>query len=54
MTVAENDYHAALATWSGKTPLTLLNEHCQRNQWERPQVNAVRSGLSPSPSQRPS
>jgi len=40
--VPEKPYHTALASWSGKTPLTLLNEMCQRNQWERPQVNAVR------------
>jgi hypothetical protein len=41
--VQERPYHAALATWTGKTPLTLLNELCQRNQWDRPQVNAVRA-----------
>lgn len=42
----EKPYHTALASWSGKTPLTLLNEMCQRNQWERPQVNAVRQQVA--------
>lgn len=31
-------------SWSGKTPLSMLYEHCQKNQWEKPNIYVNRSG----------
>ena len=30
------------ASWTGKLPVNLLSEHCQRQKWERPDYQAVR------------
>lgn len=27
-------------SWTGKVPLSLLNEHCQKRGWDRPVVDA--------------
>ena len=31
------------ASWTGKLPMTLFNEHCQKQRWEKPEYD-VRSG----------
>ena len=33
------------ASWTGKLPVTLLSEHCQKQKWEKPEYTMV---LSPS------
>ena len=30
------------ASWTGKLPVNLLSEHCQKQKWERPDYNTVR------------
>ena len=30
------------ASWTGKLPVNLLSEHCQRQKWERPDYQPVR------------
>ncbi|KAL9113122.1 MAG: hypothetical protein Q9227_002734 [Pyrenula ochraceoflavens] len=32
------------ASWTGKLPVTLLNEHCQKQKWERPEYSMRPSG----------
>ena len=31
------------ASWTGKLPVTLLSEHCQKQKWERPEYTMVRT-----------
>lgn len=33
-----------LQRWTGKTPLVLLNELCQKRKWLRPNVHVAQSG----------
>ncbi|TKX22105.1 putative ATP-dependent RNA helicase ucp12 [Elsinoe australis] len=35
------------ASWTGKLPLNLLNEHCQRAKWEKPEYTMSRSSAPP-------
>lgn len=30
------------ASWTGKLPVNLLSEHCQKQKWERPDYDTVR------------
>lgn len=30
------------ASWTGKLPLNLLSEHCQKQKWEKPEYTMVR------------
>ena len=32
------------ASWTGKLPMTLFNEHCQKQKWEKPEYTIHRSG----------
>jgi ATP-dependent RNA helicase DHX57 len=32
------------ASWTGKLPQTLFNEHCQKQKWERPEYTTRRNG----------
>lgn len=29
------------ASWTGKLPVNMLSEHCQKQQWERPEYKMV-------------
>ena len=31
------------ASWTGKLPQTLFNEHCQKQRWERPEYTVLRT-----------
>lgn len=33
------------ASWTGKLPVNLLSEHCQKQKWERPEYTMVRNSL---------
>ena len=33
------------ASWTGKLPVNLLNEHCQKQRWEKPDYNMVSKPL---------
>ncbi|KAF2225717.1 hypothetical protein BDZ85DRAFT_257954, partial [Elsinoe ampelina] len=35
------------ASWTGKLPLTLFNEHCQKQKWEKPEYTMSRSSSPP-------
>jgi len=35
------------ASWTGKLPVNLLSEHCQKQRWERPDYTMVCSSYSP-------
>ena len=37
------------ASWTGKLPVNLLSEHCQKQKWEKPEYTMVGSGASKSP-----
>lgn len=39
-------------SWTGKLPVNLLSEHCQKMKWERPDYHQVR--VIPVPHERPS
>nr|POF13657.1 putative atp-dependent rna helicase ucp12 [Quercus suber] len=32
------------ASWTGKLPMTLFNEHCQKQRWEKPEYTVHRNG----------
>ncbi|KAI1075883.1 P-loop containing nucleoside triphosphate hydrolase protein [Whalleya microplaca] len=32
------------ASWTGKLPVNLLSEHCQRQKWDRPDYQLIKSG----------
>nr|POE62389.1 putative atp-dependent rna helicase ucp12 [Quercus suber] len=32
------------ASWTGKLPMTLFNEHCQKQRWEKPEYTIHRNG----------
>ena len=32
------------SSWTGKLPMTLFNEHCQKQRWEKPEYTMQRSG----------
>lgn len=34
------------ASWTGKLPVNLLSEHCQRQKWDRPDYQPVRNASS--------
>lgn len=34
------------ASWTGKLPVNVLSEHCQKQKWERPEYNMVSSAVS--------
>lgn len=34
------------ASWTGKLPVNMLAEHCQKQKWEKPEYNMVRGALS--------
>lgn len=36
------------ASWTGKLPVNMLSEHCQKQKWERPDYSMVRPCLSNS------
>lgn len=42
-TPTENARPSLFGSWTGKVPLTLLNEYCQKQKWERPSVDAHRN-----------
>jgi ATP-dependent RNA helicase DHX57 len=33
------------ASWTGKLPVNMLSEHCQKQKWEKPEYTIVRSCL---------
>jgi len=33
------------ASWTGKLPVNLLSEHCQKQKWDRPDYHTVRATL---------
>ncbi|KAK8219947.1 putative ATP-dependent RNA helicase ucp12 [Zalaria obscura] len=35
------------ASWTGKLPLNLLSEHCQKQKWEKPEYTMTRSSSPP-------
>ncbi|KAF4553820.1 Helicase associated domain (HA2)-containing protein 1 [Elsinoe fawcettii] len=35
------------ASWTGKLPLNLFNEHCQKQKWEKPEYTMSRSSAPP-------
>lgn len=32
------------ASWTGKLPVNMLSEHCQKQKWEKPEYTMVSSG----------
>ena len=34
------------ASWTGKLPVNLLNEHCQKQKWEKPEYTMVSTNIS--------
>lgn len=34
------------ASWTGKLPMNLLSEHCQKQRWEKPEYTMVHISLS--------
>lgn len=32
-------------SWTGKLPVNLLSEHCQRNKWEKPEYSMVKINI---------
>lgn len=34
------------ASWTGKLPVNVLAEHCQKQKWEKPEYNMVPSAVS--------
>lgn len=37
------------ASWTGKLPVNVLSEHCQKQKWEKPEYTMVPSCRSPHP-----
>ncbi len=35
------------ASWTGKLPVNLLSEHCQKQKWEKPEYTMVSGGQIP-------
>jgi predicted lipid-binding transport protein (Tim44 family) len=31
------------ASWTGKLPVNLMSEHCQKHKWEKPEYTMVRA-----------
>jgi len=44
------------SSWTGKLPLNLFNEHCQKSKWEKPEytMTSVKTTLSSNPPTSPS
>lgn len=34
------------ASWTGKLPVNMLAEHCQKQKWEKPEYTMVSGGLT--------
>lgn len=37
------------ASWTGKLPVNMLSEHCQKQRWEKPDYSMVSRCLIPGP-----
>jgi hypothetical protein len=35
------------ASWTGKLPVNLMSEHCQKHKWEKPEYTMVRRAIIP-------
>lgn len=35
------------ASWTGKLPVNLMSEHCQKYKWEKPEYTMVRRAIIP-------
>jgi ATP-dependent RNA helicase DHX57 len=46
-TAVDSERKSLFGDWTGKTPSTLLYEHCQKNQWEKPlfEVGRTKDGF---------